>query len=114
MDYGDGKSYVARDEPSAKKDVYWHSYRTPGVYTARAWVVDSNGLRAEAKCVFSWSGGRAIVPSGGVGGDGGGGNSGGGGGGDLDCEDIGEEIWVGDYDPNGLDGDGDGWACEGW
>ncbi len=33
---------------------------------------------------------------------------------DLDCEDIGQEIWVGDDDPNGLDRDGDGWGCEGW
>jgi hypothetical protein len=31
---------------------------------------------------------------------------------DLDCEDIGEEVWVGDYDPNYLDADGDGWGCE--
>ena len=31
---------------------------------------------------------------------------------DLDCEDIGEEVWVGDYDPNYLDDDGDGWGCE--
>ncbi len=38
----------------------------------------------------------------------------GGGGGDLDCEDIGAETWVGDYDPHGFDGDGDGWGCEGW
>lgn len=33
---------------------------------------------------------------------------------DEDCEDIGEEVWVGDYDPDGLDADGDGWGCEGW
>lgn len=33
---------------------------------------------------------------------------------DFDCEDIGGEVWVGDDDPNGLDRDGDGWACEGW
>jgi hypothetical protein len=31
---------------------------------------------------------------------------------DLDCEDIGEEVWVGDYDPNYLDADGDGLGCE--
>lgn len=36
------------------------------------------------------------------------------GGGDLDCEDVREEVWVGDYDPHNLDGDGDGWGCEGW
>lgn len=34
--------------------------------------------------------------------------------GDLDCEDVGYEHYVGNDDPNGLDGDGDGWACEGW
>lgn len=34
--------------------------------------------------------------------------------GDLDCEDYGEEVWVGDYDPDSLDADGDGWGCEGW
>ncbi len=33
---------------------------------------------------------------------------------DLDCEDIGDEVWVGDDDPDGLDRDGDGWGCEGW
>ena len=33
---------------------------------------------------------------------------------DQDCEDIGEEVWVGDYDPDGLDADGDGWGCETW
>lgn len=33
---------------------------------------------------------------------------------DEDCEDVGEEVWVGDYDPDGLDADGDGWGCEGW
>lgn len=31
---------------------------------------------------------------------------------DLDCSDIGETVWVGDYDPHGLDRDGDGWGCE--
>lgn len=31
---------------------------------------------------------------------------------DLDCSDVKEEVWVGDYDPNGLDRDGDGWGCE--
>jgi hypothetical protein len=33
--------------------------------------------------------------------------------GDLDCEDIGEEVYI-DDDPNGLDADGDGIGCEGW
>lgn len=33
---------------------------------------------------------------------------------DLDCYDIGYEHYVGYDDPNGLDGDGDGVACEGW
>jgi len=31
---------------------------------------------------------------------------------DLDCSDIGYEVWVGGYDPHGLDRDGDGWGCE--
>lgn len=32
---------------------------------------------------------------------------------DNDCSDyIGNDIWVGDYDPDGLDRDGDGWGCE--
>ena len=31
---------------------------------------------------------------------------------DQDCSDIGEEVWVGGYDPDGLDADGDGWGCE--
>jgi hypothetical protein len=32
--------------------------------------------------------------------------------GDLDCVDIGREVYVGDDDPNGLDRDGDGYGCE--
>lgn len=36
------------------------------------------------------------------------------GGGDLDCVDIGREVSVGAYDPNGLDRDNDGIGCEGW
>ena len=28
--------------------------------------------------------------------------------------DVGEEVWVGDDDPDGLDADGDGWGCESW
>lgn len=106
MDYGDGRSYVAYDEASAVRDVYWHKYTSPGSYTATAWVVDSNGLRGQASCVFRWDD-VAPVPQGGGGGSDWGG-------GDLDCEDIGYEIWVGDDDPNGLDGDGDGWGCESW
>ena len=27
---------------------------------------------------------------------------------------VGEEVWVGDDDPDGLDADGDGWGCEIW
>lgn len=43
------------------------------------------------------------------------GTGGGGGGGDLDCEDFGYEFEIDPYDdPHGLDGDGDGIACEGW
>ncbi len=33
---------------------------------------------------------------------------------DQDCADVGEEVWVGDDDPDGLDADGDGWGCEIW
>ncbi len=33
---------------------------------------------------------------------------------DQDCADVGEEVWVGDDDPDGLDADGDGWGCESW
>ena len=33
---------------------------------------------------------------------------------DQDCVDVGEEVWVGDDDPDGLDADGDGWGCEVW
>jgi hypothetical protein len=33
---------------------------------------------------------------------------------DQDCADVGEEVWVGDDDPDGLDADGDGWGCEVW
>jgi len=32
---------------------------------------------------------------------------------DLDCDDIGREVYVGSNDPNRLDGDGDGRGCEG-
>lgn len=31
---------------------------------------------------------------------------------DDDCIDVGEKVWVGSYDPDGLDRDGDGWGCE--
>ena len=31
---------------------------------------------------------------------------------DLDCSDIGYEVWVGGHDLHGLDRDGDGWGCE--
>ena len=31
---------------------------------------------------------------------------------DLDCSDVGRTVWVGDYDPHNLDGDGDGIGCE--
>ena len=33
---------------------------------------------------------------------------------DQDCVDVGERVWVGDDDPDGLDADGDGWGCEWW
>ncbi len=42
-------------------------------------------------------------------------SSGGGEGGDRDCEDFGYEFRIDpNNDPHGLDGDGDGIACEGW
>ena len=31
---------------------------------------------------------------------------------DQDCADIGRKVFVGSYDPDGLDRDGDGWGCE--
>lgn len=31
---------------------------------------------------------------------------------DLDCSDFGSDIWVGQWDPHGLDRDGDGIGCE--
>jgi hypothetical protein len=31
---------------------------------------------------------------------------------DVDCADIGGEVYVGSDDPYGLDADGDGWGCE--
>jgi hypothetical protein len=31
---------------------------------------------------------------------------------DQDCSDIGYEVYVGSYDPDGLDRDGDGYGCE--
>ena len=31
---------------------------------------------------------------------------------DQDCPDIGRQVFVGSYDPDGLDRDGDGWGCE--
>jgi hypothetical protein len=31
---------------------------------------------------------------------------------DQDCSDIGYEVYVGSYDPDGLDADGDGYGCE--
>lgn len=34
--------------------------------------------------------------------------------GDLDCADIGRQVYVGLNDPNFLDADNDGIGCEGW
>jgi hypothetical protein len=34
--------------------------------------------------------------------------------GDLDCADIGREVYVSGNDPNFLDADNDGIGCEGW
>ena len=31
---------------------------------------------------------------------------------DQDCSDIGRRVYVGSYDPDRLDRDGDGWGCE--
>ena len=31
---------------------------------------------------------------------------------DQDCVDIGRKVYVGSYDPDGLDRDGNGWGCE--
>jgi hypothetical protein len=107
MDYGDGKRFVARDQATALRDVFWHRYTSPGSYRAVAWVVDELGQRSDASCTFTWNWPvqtwTPAPPSGGWDN-----------GGDLDCDDIGEEVWVGDDDPHGLDGDGDGWGCEGW
>jgi hypothetical protein len=33
-------------------------------------------------------------------------------GGDIDCDEVDGPIWVGPDDPNNLDGDNDGLACE--
>jgi hypothetical protein len=30
------------------------------------------------------------------------------------CANIGHRVYVGAYDPNGLDGDNDGWGCDRW
>jgi hypothetical protein len=30
----------------------------------------------------------------------------------VNCSDVGRKVWVGNYDPNNLDADGDGWGCE--
>ena len=97
--YGDGASFVAYDEPAAQRDVDRHRDESPGFYTVDAWVTDTTGLSARASCAFHWSGsgGSAADTSG-----------------DLDCADIGEEVWVGDDDPYNLDGDGDGYGCDGW
>jgi hypothetical protein len=34
--------------------------------------------------------------------------------GEIDCEDVGEEVYIDDDDPYYLDGDNDGVGCEGW
>ena len=103
MDYGDGNSLVA----AAQEDVSWHEYSGPGSYVVRAWVVDSSGRRGDAQCTVNWH-------------DFGRGSSGDDDddydddSGDLDCEDIGDKVWVVDDDPNQLDGDGDGYGCDAW
>jgi hypothetical protein len=35
-------------------------------------------------------------------------------GGDIDCFQVGHPVYVGAYDPNGLDADNDGIGCESW
>jgi hypothetical protein len=106
MDYGDGHHDTSTDEATARNRVFWHRYRSPGAYHATAWVVDAIGRRATASCDWPWYPSSRHPTSPPIVSDdeptyG-----------DLDCEDIGEEVWVGDDDPNHLDGDGDGWGCE--
>jgi hypothetical protein len=106
MDYGDGKSFATHDETSGREDVFWHKYHSPGSYVARAWIIDSSGRRADASCTFTWIDGWSepapspAYPDYGSG--------------DLDCDDIGREVYVDGDDPNGLDRDNDGVGCEGW
>ena len=87
--------------------MYWHKYYSPGSYTpGRGWSTPSAAVTMPSARSRGIRGGQAAearyyderrLHSG-----------------DLDCEDIGEEVWVGDDDPDGLDGDGDGYGCEGW
>ncbi len=54
VDYGDGRSYVTKSESDAIANAYWHKYMDPGTFTARAWLIDARGERANASCQFSW------------------------------------------------------------
>jgi hypothetical protein len=111
IDYGDGNQFAAHDEATARQDVYWHDYRSPGSYPVNTWLIDAFGRRVDASCTFTW------LAAGGVDSwtDSANSNrypeyeSG-----DLDCEDIGHEVEIDGYDPDGLDGDNDGVGCEGW
>jgi hypothetical protein len=107
IDYGDGNTYVVDTDSEARVDLYWHKYWSDGSFNVRTWIVDEYGRRAADSCIFSWTRTRSV-------------NRGGSDdnyydtGGDLDCEDVGHEVYVGNDDPDNLDGDGDGWGCEGW
>ena len=117
MDYGDGHSYTAHNEVDAQSDVYWHTYHQPGAYIARAWVIDSSGRRAESSCQVSWAAStqrQQVVTANDDNYDRSYDDGSYDDGGDLDCVDIGEEVYIDGDDPNNLDADGDGIGCEGW
>lgn len=55
MAYGDGGAYSADSAESAKRDVYWHVYEDPGVYTPELTVAAADGEQGVGSCTFEFS-----------------------------------------------------------
>lgn len=55
MEYGDGGSYSADSQEAAFRDVFWHVYESPGVYTPTVRVTGIDGGKGSDSCTFEFS-----------------------------------------------------------
>jgi hypothetical protein len=55
IDYGDGKSYTSPDVGHAERNMFWHDYTDPGVFTAVVRMTADNGLEASDSCSFAYN-----------------------------------------------------------